>query len=202
VTAGLGARLGGVVLAGGEGKRMGSVPKAGLQIGGETLLERAVRSLRQGGCETIVAILPAGHAELVDLAARAGVTVLFNPAPLDGMFSSARIGLTHLLTEHANVAVIVIFPVDHPQIQVETIATLVAAAEEPHAAAVRPSYGGRSGHPLIVTRALAEELLRVSPAETLREALTKCGARIDTISVVDPGVLVNVNMPGDFEHLQ
>ena len=202
MTAGLGARLGGVVLAGGEGKRMGSVPKAGLQIGRETLLERAVRSLRQGGCETIVAILPAGHVELVDLAARAGVKVLFNPAPLDGMFSSARIGLTHLLTEHADVAVIVIFPVDHPEIQVETITTLVSAAEEPHAAAVRPSYSGRSGHPLVVTRALAEELLRVSPAETLREALTKCGARLDTISVVDPGVLVNVNTPGDFERLR
>jgi CTP:molybdopterin cytidylyltransferase MocA len=202
VTAGFGARLGGVVLAGGEGKRMGRVPKAGLQIGRETLLERAVRSLRQGGCETIVAILPAGHAELVDLAEQAGVTVLFNPAPADGMFSSARIGLAHLLAEHADVAVIVIFPVDHPEIQVETIATLVSAAEKPRAAAVRPSYSGRSGHPLVVTRALAEELTRVSPAETLREALTTCGARIDTVSVVDPGVLVNVNTPGDLERLQ
>ena len=197
MTAGLGARLGGVVLAGGEGKRMGGVPKAGLQIGGETLLERAVRSLRQGGCETIVAILPAGHAELVDLAARAGVTVLFNAAPLDGMFSSARIGLTHLLDEHADVAVIVIFPVDHPEIHVETIATLVSAAKKPHAAAVRPSYSGRSGHPLVVTRALARKLLRVSPTETLRDALTQCGARIETISVDDAGVLVNVNTPGD-----
>jgi CTP:molybdopterin cytidylyltransferase MocA len=202
VTAALGARLGGVVLAGGEGKRMGGVPKAGLQIGAETLLERAVRSLRQGGCENIVAILPAGHVELVDLAARAGVTVLFNPTPADGMFSSARIGLTHLLAEHADVAVIVIFPVDHPEIQVETIATLVSAAEKPHAAAVRPSFDGRSGHPLVVTRALAQELVRVSPAETLREALTQCGARIDTISVVDAGVLVNVNTPGDFERLR
>jgi CTP:molybdopterin cytidylyltransferase MocA len=202
VTAALGARLGGVVLAGGEGKRMGSVPKAGLQVSGETLLERAVRSLRQGGCDTIVAILPAGHVELVELATRAGVKGLFNPAPLDGMFSSARIGLTHLLAEHSDVAVIVIFPVDHPQIQVETIATLVSAAKEPHAAAVRPAYSGRSGHPLVVTRALAEKLLRVSPAETLREALTKCDARIDTISVVDPGVLVNVNTPGDFERVK
>ena len=197
MTADLGARLGGVVLAGGEGKRMGSVPKAGLQIGGEALLEHAVRSLRQSGCEIVVAILPAGHAELDELAARAGVKALYNPAPADGMFSSARIGLTHLLAEHGDIAVIVIFPVDHPAIQVDTVATLVSAAKEPHAAAVRPSYGGRSGHPLVVTRALAEKLLRVSASETLRDALTQCGARIDTISVEDPGVLVNVNTPGD-----
>ena len=202
MTAGLGARLGGVVLAAGEGKRMGGVPKAGLQIGGETLLERAVRSLRQGGCETIVAILPAGHVELVDLAARTGVKVLFNPAPAEGMFSSVRIGLTHLLAEHAAVAVIVIFPaiIQRFRWRRSRGSFLPQRSRMPLLSGLRGA--GEAGHPLVVTRTLAEKLVGVSPAETLREALTKCGARIDTTSVVDPGVLVNVNMPGDFERLR
>jgi hypothetical protein len=29
-----------------------------------------------------------------------------------------------------------------------------------------------------------------------------CGARVDTIAMVDPGVLVNVNTAGDFERVR
>src|SRR6185503_21341792 len=42
--------MAGIVLAAGEGRRMGGRPKAGILLHGATLLEHTVRSLRRGGC--------------------------------------------------------------------------------------------------------------------------------------------------------
>ena len=45
--------LGGIVVAGGQGRRMGR-PKAAIEIGGVTLVDRAVASLRAAGCDPVV----------------------------------------------------------------------------------------------------------------------------------------------------
>ncbi|MGA1145657.1 MAG: NTP transferase domain-containing protein, partial [Candidatus Nanopelagicales bacterium] len=48
----------GVVLAAGEGKRFGG-PKAPFEYDGERLVDRAVRVLREAGCDPVFVILGA-----------------------------------------------------------------------------------------------------------------------------------------------
>ena len=50
----------GLLLAAGQGRRLGRGPKAFVQLGGETLLERAVARLRRVGVDAVVAGLPPG----------------------------------------------------------------------------------------------------------------------------------------------
>jgi len=76
----------GIVLAAGAGRRLGQ-PKAEIMVAGERLVDRAVRTLRAGGCAEVLAVVRS--AELVVPGARTVV----NPDPDAGMGSSLRCGL-------------------------------------------------------------------------------------------------------------
>ncbi len=51
-----------LLVAAGSGERLGAdVPKAFVTLGGETLLARSLRAIREAGIEEVVVALPAGH---------------------------------------------------------------------------------------------------------------------------------------------
>ena len=50
----------GLLLAAGEGRRMG-VPKALVELRDQTLVERGVRLLHEGGCDPVVVVLGAAR---------------------------------------------------------------------------------------------------------------------------------------------
>jgi nicotine blue oxidoreductase len=90
----------GLVLAAGAGTRYGQ-PKAPVIIGGERLVDRAVRVLTEGGCDPVYVVLGAWVGE-VD-----GADIVVNDAWPEGMGSSLRMGLTVLSEQTTADAVIV-----------------------------------------------------------------------------------------------
>jgi hypothetical protein len=79
--------IAGIVLAAGGGRRFGG-PKAVAEVGGERLVDRACRVLREGGCAPVIAVLGAA------VVPGAGADdVVVNPEWADGMGSSLRAGL-------------------------------------------------------------------------------------------------------------
>ena len=76
------------MLAAGAGRRLGR-PKADVLLGGRRLLDRAVATLLDGGCDEVVAVLRLGQQ-----AGRARPVV--NPDPDAGMGSSLRLGVAAL----------------------------------------------------------------------------------------------------------
>ena len=90
-----------IILAAGVGKRFGAEmndrPKALLEVGGETLIARLVRQLREGGVERIVIVV--GHrGELIEqaLAGAPGVSFLHNPEYRRGAILSLWTAREHL----------------------------------------------------------------------------------------------------------
>jgi CTP:molybdopterin cytidylyltransferase MocA len=189
--------MAGIVLAAGEGRRMGGHPKAGVLLRGAPLLEHAVSSLRRSGCLDIAAVLPSGRPALVELAQRLEARAVVNPNPSHGMFSSVLIGLRHFFSEGTSIEAIAILPVDHPCVRHETISTLLTFARQLELGSVRPSFLGRGGHPLVLTPGSADELLCAPVSFTLRDALRAFCTPFCTLPTRDPGVLINVNTPDD-----
>jgi CTP:molybdopterin cytidylyltransferase MocA len=141
------------VLAAGGGRRYGG-PKALVRHeDGRLLVERAVATLRDGGCTRIWVVLGAesdrvraeadlGEAELVD-----------NPAWKSGMGSSLRAGLaalTELAGSDARAAAVLL--VDTPGIGPDAVARLLAAAPEGTGGLLTATYKGKRGHPVIIGR--------------------------------------------------
>ena len=90
-----------IILAAGVGKRFGAEmndrPKALLEVGGETLIARLVRQLREGGVAKIVIVV--GHrGELIEqeLDSVPGVSFLHNPEYLRGAILSLWTAREHL----------------------------------------------------------------------------------------------------------
>lgn len=82
-------RPAGLLLAAGEGARLGT-PKALVVLGGERLVDRGVRVLREGGCNPVLVVLGAAVVPV------RGAVVVRNPDWRTGMGSSLRTGLAAL----------------------------------------------------------------------------------------------------------
>lgn len=134
------AAVAGVVLAAGEGKRFGG-PKAPYMHEGERLVDRAVRILREAGCDPVFVILGAWEGNVDD------ALVIVNHGWEEGMGSSLRIALKWVnATTEADYALITL--VDLPGLTPEAIAR-IAAAPEGFAVA---TFEGERGHPVRIPR--------------------------------------------------
>lgn len=137
----------GLVLAAGGGRRYGG-PKALVRYEDRLLVERAVATVRDGGCAPIVVVLGAAAAQVQTEADLGDVTVVENPDWRTGMGSSLRVGLAALADADATAAVVVL--VDMPGISAEAVSRLAAPADS--AALAMAGYGTRRGHPVLLGR--------------------------------------------------
>jgi molybdenum cofactor cytidylyltransferase len=93
--------------------------------------------------------------------------------------------------------------VDHPAVREDTIALLVSTfASHREAAAVIPRRDGKRGHPLIVGRALAAELLALPPTGQASQVIRSHGGDIVYVDVDDPGIHADVDTPADYAALR
>jgi CTP:molybdopterin cytidylyltransferase MocA len=117
---------------------------------GRLLVERAVATLRDGGCTRIWVVLGAESARVRAEAHLGDAELLDNPTWKSGMGSSLRVGLAALAGVDADAAAVLL--VDTPGIGPEAVARLLAAAPAGPGALLTATYKGRRGHPVILGR--------------------------------------------------
>lgn len=180
-----------VLLAAGQGERIGA-PKALLDAGGgQSFLSRLAQTCRGAGLTPLAVV--GAEAERV-LALHPGLAWARNAEWPRGQLSSVRVGLAAALAQGAEQ--LVVHPVDAPLLRADSLAAVQAAlAGAPVAIACR---GGKAGHPVALTAAAARAVL-ASSAPTLAGALAELScARVE---VDDPAVGENVNTPADYLRL-
>jgi CTP:molybdopterin cytidylyltransferase MocA len=141
----------GLLLAAGGGSRMG-LPKALLRDNaGVPLLDRAIGSLLDGGCDQVTVVLGAAADDATEILRVHGwaecedVAVLVNDDWADGMGSSLRVGLAVLESEAALVML-----VDLPDVHDDVVRRLLGDAAPD--SLVRATYAGKPGHPVLIGR--------------------------------------------------
>lgn len=163
----------GLVLAAGQGRRMGQ-PKAGVRFDGRSLAWRAAETLLAGGLDRVVVALR----ETLDLPIGAEAFLVPDPdgEPLDTIRQARAV---------IGPGPVVLLPVDCPMVRSETVRRLVAAYRPPF---TKPTYLGQGGHPVIFD-------IPLTGSGTLRDLLRAVeGQRLE---VDDPGILNNWNTPAD-----
>src|SRR5690606_17073505 len=113
-----GPRVAGLLLAAGAGSRLGR-PKALVELAGERLAERGVRTLREAGCAPVLVVTGAARVAV------AGAEAVHNPDWASGMGSSLRAGLDAL---PAGAGAVVVALADQPLVTAAAVRRLIAAA--------------------------------------------------------------------------
>jgi molybdenum cofactor cytidylyltransferase len=198
----------GVILAAGESSRMGSdkalLPwppvASGIPLSGETFVSAAIRALSPF-TDQVVVVSGNNEPTLAPAVYAAGGSVVRNPAPELGQFSSLRVALREILNLGRDAAMITL--VDRPPATAATLETLRAAFETATSEvwAVVPEFNGRHGHPFLAGREMIEAFLKASATATARDVEHQHANHISYVPVDDPYVTMNVNTPEDYAAL-
>lgn len=180
-----------IVPAAGRGERFGTPLKLLVDIDGEPLLARTIRSLLDGGVSRVIVVTsPEAPLKSVAVLTHPAVVVVTNPDPSRGMLSSIQSGIAA-----ADGDPMLILPGDMPYVQPQTIAAVIAASRQGDV--VTPIFRTRRGHPVSIPSRLRDEILEADPASTLSAVLQRHEDIRLAVDVDDPGVLRDVDTRAD-----
>ena len=161
------ARVAGLVLAAGSGRRFGS-PKQLAALHGRPLLEHALLAMAGAACLDEVVVVLGSHAdEILSRVDLQGARAVICTGWEEGQAASLRTGVA-ALEQHAEAIVITLG--DQPAIDPRAI-DRVASTRDEASVALRASYRGRPGHPVLLERALFEEVAQLRGDEGARRLL-------------------------------
>ncbi|MGI8702687.1 MAG: nucleotidyltransferase family protein [Nocardioidaceae bacterium] len=190
-------QVAGLLLAAGEGSRLGG-PKALLvDPAGDTFLVRSLRALEAGGCEPLYVVVGA-RADDVAALAPPGTSVVTADDWREGMGASLRAGLAAVESAAAHVAAAVVMLVDTPGVTAEAVRRLVTRAPETLPVALaRSAYDGVPGHPVLIGRSHwagvrasargdqgARDYLRAHPGDLVECGDVASGEDVDTVEAL------------------
>lgn len=181
----------GVLLAAGRSRRFGADKLLHPLADGTPIAVASARALRKVLPRTI-AVVRHGHDILADLLASEGVEVVEAPVVEEGMGYSLAAGVA--ATRDATGWLVAL--ADMPFVQGGSIRR-VAAALGAGADLVAPAYQGRRGHPVGFSQRFRGSLLALAGDAGARTILEQQQALLALVDCDDPGILRDVDRPGD-----
>jgi CTP:molybdopterin cytidylyltransferase MocA len=188
-----------IILAAGLSSRMGR-PKALLPAspGGPTFVRHLAENLLEGGVADVIVVgRPDDDALRAEVErAGTGVRLVVNAHAEDGQLSSTIAGLN--AADRPGVHGVMVTPVDTPLIQAATARALLTIFATRGPLIVRATYHGRHGHPVIFGRRVFDALRHADPAFGAKAVVRARTADLVDVEVDDPGVLHDIDEPGDY----
>ena len=169
-----------VVLAAGASTRLGE-PKQLVVIGGETLLERAVRTALEAALSPVIVVV---HDAALIEPLQARVQVVLNRKHSEGMSTSIHAGVQR--AEGMKADGVVLMTCDQPMVTAEHLRRLTASGE-----VTGSQYAGRCGVPAYFPAASFAELMQLTGDTGARELLRGAAA------VELPGGELDIDTPAD-----
>ena len=198
----------GVILAAGDSTRMGAdkallpwPPLIAGQAPGGTFLSAAIDSLAPS-TDVVIVVAGKNAPVIAPIVYAAGASLVANPEPQRGQFSSLQVGLQEVLNRGRDAAIVTL--VDRPPVNPGTIRTLeeaFALAARRWKWAVVPQHAGKHGHPIILGREMIEAFLKAPSTATARDIEHENEAHIEYVVVEDPQVTANINTPEEYASL-
>lgn len=194
-----------MILAAGESSRMGRdkalLPWPPQAAATGTLLSAAIQ-LFDPFVDIVLVVAGFNQHDLASVAYANGASLVVNPDPARGQFSSLQAGLHEVLNRGRDAAVITL--VDRPPVSPATIQILSDAFDTALLRsqwAVVPEYQGKHGHPIFVGREMIEAFLRAPATSRAREVEHEHLEKITYVSVDDPMIVANIDTPEQYADL-
>ena len=198
-------RLAILLLAAGEGSRLGGIPKALLKKDGDSLLRRFLKLMQSvNPVETLV--VTGFYADEIELEINSArqeiqnpISIARNPNPALGQPSSVRLGLESLRSDYD---VLLVALCDQPNIGAPEIKSLLRQFDqiEPGKEIILPMVSGSRGNPVLFSRKVVEELLS-TPGMVCRPFMDKHPELVKAFSTDNQAYLLDVDTRADIQKL-
>lgn len=190
-------RTGGLILAAGRSSRMGAF-KPLLPLGESNMLLTAVGKLRFC-CGSIAVVIGKNSAQMEEAIAPYPYVAAINnkdfkTAP---MFSSVALGIEYFMGKCDR---LFILPCDIPAFSERTLSAMLKLMDAAKATIIKPTYGGRSGHPVLISSAVFRSILDYGGERGLAGAIEAFGGAA-VVAVSDRGILLDADTQQDYERL-
>jgi molybdenum cofactor cytidylyltransferase len=193
-----------IVLAAGKSTRMGRL-KANLPVGpvgpvkNDTFLTHLVRTLRDAGIDDVVIVVGHEKDAVLGSFAGSGLSARFveNTDYESGQLSSLLAGLR--VVDRPGVVAALVTLVDVPFVSAATVRAVIDRYHQTHAPVVRPARKGRYGHPMLVDRALFDQLRHADPGEGAKPVVRAHATPNGEVEVDDEGAFDDIDTPEEYE---
>jgi len=151
--------------------------------------------------EMVIVVTGKNEPNLAPVVYANGASLVRNPFPEQGQFSSLQVGLQAVLSYGRDAAIVTL--VDRPPASSAVLSALISAflAAPLGIWAVVPEYQGKHGHPVVLGREMIEAFLKAPPTATARDIEHQNLQHIRYLPVDDPAVTLNVDTPEDYAAL-
>lgn len=162
-----------LILAAGEGSRMGRRPKCLIKIDQQPIILRQIKTLKAAGIDLITIVTGFHHQEIETVIARdAALRIIRNPAPEQGQQSSVELGLQNI---SGKPDLILIALSDQPLIEESDIRELLRAYDgrPVNTDILYPVVGGQRGNPVLMSGVCVDDFLKDTSGITCRQYIDR-----------------------------
>ncbi|MFT5180802.1 MAG: molybdenum cofactor cytidylyltransferase [Alphaproteobacteria bacterium] len=186
-------RIAGIVLGGGQSRRMGVVNKLLVKIDGKSMIRHAVDTVREAGADPIIVVT--GHEPERVRAELDGAQVIFvhNDAYAEGLSTSLRTGIA-AVPDGCDGAIVALG--DMPRLKAAHVERLITAfsADTGRAICV-PTWQGKRGNPVLWARRFFAEMGQVDGDVGAKHLIGAHAELVYEVEMPDSGVLIDVDSP-------
>jgi molybdenum cofactor cytidylyltransferase len=164
-------------------------------IGGAPMASCSVKTAtRSTAFETIV--VTGYESELIQSSlSKYNVKFVFNPNYSVGLSTSLKSGI-NAVSKNMGGAVVLLG--DMPWVTTKTINTLIERFQNEEGKNIcRPVYKGLKGNPVLWPRDFFSKIIQIKGDIGAKKIIEKYPKRVSLVEVKDPGILVDINKPGD-----
>lgn len=199
--------LAATLLAAGQGKRLGGVPKPALRIDGQSLFERLVQALRQAGVQDIRAVIGPYADVLVPLARQSGVRVIPQTVPDAPLVASQRLAVADHLRHHPTGCEghdLLLLVADLPLLTGDDTAPLLQAwhRRPAHIHAQMPQVNGVRGHPVCLSWQAVQAVAALPAEQGVRDWLAAATDATQVLACDREGCVWDLDTPEDLVALR
>jgi molybdenum cofactor cytidylyltransferase len=190
--------IGAVILAAGESSRLGH-PKQLLQFRGKTMVRRIVDAAGAAGCSPIVVVVGSDKEKVAREAEQTNAVTVENVHWNNGMGTSIRAAMRHLVGIAPNMEAVVLLVCDQPLVDSRTIEQLIALGEKTNKAIVASGYAGTLGVPALFDRSCMEELLTIDDGSGAKRIIFSNHDRVAEFPFLEGKI--DIDTAADYERL-
>jgi len=189
----------GIILAAGEGKRMGKV-KLTLPLGNKQLIEWALQAAKLTPLDKYFLVVRPEDKEIIKTGEKWGAEIVLNPEYRSGMSTSIRKALSQILSEDVEGFFIILG--DQPLINPSILYKMLLAFTPGKKEIVVPFYKDRQGNPVFFDGYWKDELMKLSGDVGGRVLIKAHPERIKRFKISDESILLDIDREEDYEKVK